>query len=136
MDGLFASPAIEHLNQSRGHFFLPDTMPIPSRDSLRGALTDARRLAGEEKHLHEWLGISHSSATARNRMDRFSRLFEIQHYWRILRQRHAAAIRGNAGRAETAIGQFLGLSAESIHRDLGEIRSRLGKDWPDRLWPV
>jgi hypothetical protein len=65
-------------------------------------------------------------------LDPFARRFEIQHYWRLLRQRHTSALEGNTSRIETALSEFFGISEQSIHADLIEIRRRLGTEWLER----
>jgi hypothetical protein len=111
-------------------------MPIPSRDQLRGLLDDALHGGDPPDHLAEWFDVIRAGNTARNRLDRFGRLFEVQHYLRILQQRHPTVLPGNMGRIELAVGQSLGLSAESIHADLIEIRRRLGDAWLERACPM
>jgi hypothetical protein len=135
MAGSFPWTVVQHLMRAGGVFFLPDTMPIPSRDQLRGLLDHALHRGEQPDHLNEWLHIIRSSSGARNQLDRFARLFEIQHYWRLLRQRHASALEGNISRVETALARFFGISPASIHADLIEIRDRLGEAWLDRPWP-
>jgi hypothetical protein len=134
--GSFPWTVVKHLMRAGGVFFLPDTMPIPSRDQIRGQLDDALHHGEQPDHLSEWLNIVRASNSARNQLDRFARLFEIQHYWRLLCQRHTSILEGNIGRVEIALGRFFGISLGAIHADLIEIRERLGKGWLDRPWPI
>jgi hypothetical protein len=136
MAGLFPWTVVEQLMRAGGVFFLPDTMPIFSRDELRGLLDHALHKRQTAEHLSGWFHIIRASSGARNQLDRFGRLFEIQHYWRILRQRHAGALAGNIGRMELAFSQFFKTSNPSIHADLIAIRRRLGAEWAKRPWPV
>jgi len=115
---------------------LPETMAIPSREQLRGLLVDSLHRGADSQHLDEWLHIIRATNPARTQMDRFARLFEIQHYWRILHARHEAALNGNTGKIEAALGQVFDISTETIHADLIKIRDRLGGAWLDREWPV
>jgi hypothetical protein len=136
MAGAFPWTVVQQLMRTGGVFFLPDTMPIPSRDELRGMLDHALHRGEQPEHLTDWFHIIRASSGARNQLDRFARLFEIQHYWRILHQRHAAALAGNIGRIEAAVSQYFGISEATIHADLIEIRRRLGDHWLERPWPV
>jgi hypothetical protein len=136
MAGTFLSTAVPQLARAGGVFFLPDTMPIPSRDQLRGMLDDALHRGEKPDHLEDWFEIARAGNTARNHLDRFGRLFEVQHYWRVLYDRHAAALEGNIGRLEVAMSKFFELSPQTIHSDLIQIRRRLGEEWMDRTWPI
>ena len=136
MAGNFPQTVVSQLTRAGGVFFLPDTMPIPSRDQLRGMLDDTLHRGERPEHLGEWLEITRAGNNARNQLDRFGRLFEVQHYWRILHDRHPAALEGNIGWLEVALGEFFRLSDQTIHSDLIEIRRRLGDAWMDRTWPI
>jgi hypothetical protein len=72
--------------------------------------------------------------SARNQMDPFVRYFELQHYWRILHQRHPNAIYRKAGKLREAFGNVFGITNERIKEDLKVFRRRLGKDWLQRNW--
>ena len=72
------------------------------------------------------------SNPAKNKIPRFGRVFELQHYCRILHERHAQAIHRRLGDLEFALASFMGVSPETIHRDLLFIRDRLGEDWMSR----
>ena len=124
------------LMRAGGVFCLPDTLPLPSRDQLRGSIDDALHRGERPEHLEEWLNIARAGNTARNRLVRFGRLFEIQHHLRLLQKRHPSSLRGNIGRIEKSLAIFLDMKTESIHADLIEIRKRLGKDWLERAWPI
>jgi hypothetical protein len=136
MAGLFPWTVVEQLMRAGGVFFLPDTMPIPSRDQLRGLLDHALHRGEQPAHLAEWLALVRSDNSARNQLDRLGRLFEVQHYFRILRQRHRNAFEGNVGRIEVALSQFFNNSESTVHADLIEIRRRLGNTWLERPWPI
>ena len=124
------------LMEAGGVFFLPITMPVPSRDELRSALDDALHGGDQPEHLEEWLHIIRSENPAKNSMDKFARRFEVQHYWRILHSRHASALKGNLGKVEEVLAEEFGLKRSTISGDIREIREHLGKDWLDRASPV
>jgi hypothetical protein len=113
--------------------FFPDTFPIPSRDELRGILEDALRGSAPPEHLTEWFDIIRTSNPAKSKIDRFARLFELQHYWRILHHRHGLAIEGRLEALKRAVASFLGKQETTIHPDLLFIRKRLGPEWPHRM---
>ena len=136
MAGVFPWTVVEQLMRAGGVFFLPDTMPIPGRDQLRGLLDHALHRGEQPVHLAEWLPLVRSDNSARNQLDRLGRLFEVQHYCRNLRQRHPNAFEGNVGRIEVALSQFFGNSESTVHADLIDIRRRLGKSWLERPWPI
>ena len=95
-----------------GVFYLPDTMPIPSRDQLRGMLDDALHRKEQPAHLNEWLQMVRAGNSARNQLDPFARAFEVQHYCRVIHQRHPAALINNTGRFEEALARFLNVSSQ------------------------
>jgi hypothetical protein len=136
MAGTFPISMIGQLMNAGGVFFLPDTMPIPSRDQLRGQLDNALHRDKGLDHLAEWLDIVRADNMARNRMDPFIRYLELQHYWRILHQRHASAIHRNTGSLEAVFGEILNVSTKQIHTDLIAIRRKLGSKWLHRPWPI
>lgn len=136
MAGMAPWTVVQRLMQVGGLFFLPDTIPLPSRDQLRGMLEHALHRGEQPEHLAEWLHIIRSDNTARNQMDKYARLFEIQHYWRILHARYASALQGNLGRVESALAEAFGVSKETMKADVATIRRRLGTDWRQRAWPI
>lgn len=136
MAGMFPWTVVEQLMRAGGVFFLPDTMPIPSRDQLRGLLDHALHGGEQPAHLAEWLDLIRSGNSAKNQLDRLGRLFEVQYYCRNLRQRHPNAFEGNIGRIEMALSQFFEISESSVHADLIEIRRRLKDTWLERPWPI
>lgn len=134
--GTFPLTVVQELIAAGGVFFLPDTMPIPSRDQLRDMLDHALHRGDKPVHLEEWLDMVRPDNTARNRMDPFIRYFELEHYWRILRQRHSTAIYRKSGKLESAFATYLRIVDRRIHEDMIAIRKRLGSDWLERPWPL
>ena len=134
--GTFPISVVQQLAECGGVFFLPDTMPIPSRDQLRGMLDDALHRRENVEHVAKWLDIVRSDNVAKNKMTPFMRYFELQHYWRFLNRRHASAIYRKTGKLEEAFGRVFEVSPRKIHLDMIEIRKRLGSDWLDRPCPL
>lgn len=70
--------------------------------------------------------------TAKNRLPRFGRLFEIQHYCRLLRQRHPEALERRLATLKKALAGFLRCTEASVHADMMLLNKRLGKEWMQR----
>ncbi|MBA4020179.1 MAG: hypothetical protein C0483_23710 [Pirellula sp.] len=117
--------------QTGGLFVVPDTFPVPSRDEFRGLLDDALHSSPPD-HLADWMRIIAAHNTAKQAISRFARLFELQHYWRTLQGRHAPVLRRRTTVLKEALASFLRVDENAIHRDLMEIRKRLGADWVER----
>lgn len=110
-------------------FYLPDTYPVPGRDELRNMMEDALRGAESPEHLAGWTKLVRSKNPAKNQIVRFGRIFELQHYCRILQERYPDAIRRQKGDLEHALATFMNVSADTTHQDLLLVRRRLGRDW-------
>jgi hypothetical protein len=114
-------------------FYLPDTFPIPSRDELREMLEDALRGGERLDHLAEWQDKVRSDKRSKNAIERYGRLFVLQHLWFVLHYRHAEALRGKVGRLKRVLAHYLlgdPISGDdTIHKDLQFIRRRLGDNW-------
>ena len=136
MAGNFPLSVVQQLMGVGGIFFVPDTMPIPSQSQLRGLLEHALHHGDSPEHLSEWFDIGRASNTAKNRMDPFIRMFALQHYWRILSQRHASSMSGKIGCCQRVLATILEVRPNQIKQDLIAIRNRLGDDWLERVCPV
>jgi hypothetical protein len=132
MAGCFPTTVVQQVNRAGGAYCLPDTFPVPSRDDLRNMLEDSLHGSSTPDHLKEWMAHIARDNAARRPLIRFARLFELQHYWRIIRRRHARAIRGQVGVLKEVLGGFLGVSKDTVHRDLLFITKRLRKGWAER----
>lgn len=113
-------------------FYLPDILPVPSRDDLRSVLEDSLRARsdGAHEHLTDWMRLVCGSNPAKNAITTLARRLRLQHFWRVLHLRHAPRLTGQVGRLEQAFAQFLDVSVKTVHRDLGEIASSLANpDW-------
>jgi hypothetical protein len=133
MAGVFPASILPQVMRAAGVFCIPDTYPIPSRDELRGMLEDSLHGSGRPEHLVEWMTIIAGHNAAKKPIPRYARLFEVQHYWRVLHQRHPEALRRKGEVVKRAIASFLGTSEGAIHSDLLVIRNKLGADWPPPL---
>lgn len=125
MSGLVSKSDLEWMMETGGIFYLPDTIPIPSRDQLRKLLDDSLHKGPKPVHLEDWLKIVNAGNTARNRLDREARLFSLWHFYQLLVDRHATALKNNRGRVEDAFAQFFGVDKATIHHDLVEVPKRL-----------
>jgi hypothetical protein len=110
-------------------FYLPDILPIPSRDEFRNILEEALRRRTTADHLAEWIRIVSSGNPARNQIHRYSRIFEIQHYMRAIYARHSQAMYRKQSSLDVALASFLGVNEATIKNDLRHIGRRLGRDW-------
>ena len=132
MAGDFPVSVVQQAARAGGVFCLPDTFPIPSRDELRNLLEGSLHGPSKPEHLTEWMGIIASSNTGKKQIARFGRLFELQHYYRILHSRHPKAIRRKLHVLNDVLARFFTTTKRTIHEDLRMIRKRLGRDWIER----
>ncbi|MFO0821176.1 MAG: hypothetical protein U1A77_24745 [Pirellulales bacterium] len=131
--GEMPASIVQQLVREGGLFWIPDTIPVPSRDELRRILDDALHGGEQPTHLTPWKEIIASDNAARKELARFRRVFEVQHYWRILKTRHADSLLRREGKFKQALASFLDVSVDCIHRDLLFLKARLGDDWTSRL---
>lgn len=117
--------------QTGGLFVVPDTFPVPSRDEFRGMLDDALHSTPPD-HLAEWMKIVGAGNTGKRKITRFARLFQLQHYWRVLQRRHGRSLRRRNETLGQALAAFLGVEEKVVSGDLAEIRRRLGTNWVER----
>lgn len=122
-------PVLGHMRQGGTTFYIPDICPVPSRDELRKILEEALRQPNAPDYLAEWFEIVHSDNVAKNQILRFARIFELQHYLRALYARHGATLKRKKSALVLALSEYLGVSDDTIERDLKFIADRLGPDW-------
>lgn len=115
-------PFLERCGSS---IYMPVTFRLLPPQELRDFLDLAIRPGPLGPHLSGWEKIVKS----RKSMEREARLFRLQHYWRLMCERHPMVSRGGIDQAETVFGKFLRRSKASVHDDLREIRKRLGNSW-------
>ncbi|MEE8170553.1 MAG: hypothetical protein V3T70_08400 [Phycisphaerae bacterium] len=104
--------------------YLPDTMPVPPRDTLRNMLEQNRRSL-DNAHLTEWSNMVRSDRTNNREIESFGTMFILNHYLRILRDRHPALFRRNQGRIDRAFAQFLGGDLKGVYRRRRQLEKRL-----------
>jgi len=112
--------------------YSPDIFPVPTREVLRNMMEESLRGSQSPEHLASWNKLVGSKNVAKNQIARLGRIFELQHYCRILQERYPEAIRRRQGALERALAIFMDVSSETVHRDLQFIRRRLGAGWTSR----
>lgn len=90
-----------------GLYFLPDIVPMPSREEFRLSVNESRRRIDDADQLREWKRIIAGDNQGKNQIDRFARVFKLQHYWRILGDRHETALRKSTSKLEAAFASYL-----------------------------
>jgi hypothetical protein len=112
--------------------FLPDTFPVPGRDELRHLMEDILR-GTPSPHLTEWHTLVGADNRAKGRLDRYARLFVLQHYWAVLHHRYGSILRRRVTVLKAAFARFLVGShpggVDTVHKDLLFISRRLGAKW-------
>lgn len=114
---------------------VPDVFPVEGRGTFREIVNDSVRAADDVEHLTDWLEIVGRENSARNRIGHFARLLELQHFVRVLQQRHPGALHRNRVQLQDVLADFFGVSLDSIRKDWRFIDRRLGRDWSKRRDP-
>lgn len=108
---------------------IPDIFPMPSgsevQELLEGATTSPE--APDNQHLSEWLELCSKSNRNQPPFQRYERLFELQHYTRILYSRHAGALSRKQSQLQVVFGEYFGVTDDTIKRDFAFLQKRLGK---------
>ena len=132
MSGQFPVSVLPQVMRSGGAFVLPDTCSVPSRDELRWMLDDSLHRGPAPEHLTEWMELVARDNTAKKPFIMFERLFELQHYFRLLHHRHAPALQRKLIPVKEVLATFLGVSKRTVDGDLQFINRRLGSAWVQR----
>ncbi len=137
LSGNIPQTVLAELQCSPNLFSLPDTYPLPSRDIVRDMLGDALHGSTLDDHLSEWRKLIASENPAKQARKRFARLFEVQHYFRVLQSRHGEVIHRRMGVLKASLASFLEVSCRTIDQDVAEIGRRLGATWAHsrHSWP-
>jgi hypothetical protein len=95
------------------------------------------------EHLLPWLEIVRADSQAKKSIERYGRLFVLQHFWRIVCARHAAAVAGRFAQLRRAFASWLFPKAHGpdltkkevlVRKDLDALaKARGGADWPLRF---
>ena len=119
--------------------FIPNVFPLPDRDQLRQLIEHAMGRPAAPAHLQEWMSLVSADTVSKSQISRYGRVFILQHYWRVLFSRHAAALEGSVGKVKRAFASFLfprdegarlDARVDTVHKDLGELAAaRGGADW-------
>lgn len=123
------APVFGHMHCAGMTFYIPDISPVPNLHEIRKMVEEALRDVNAPKHLGEWFDIVRSDNVAKNQVRHYARIFDVQHYMRALHARHATALQRKKTALTVALAEFLGVSADTIERDLSLIASRLNSDW-------
>ena len=132
MSGRFPVTVLQQLMNSGGVFVLPDIYPVPSRDQLRGMLEDALHTGTAADHLADWMALVAGENAVKTPFIKFARLFEVQHYYRLLHHRHAPALHRKLAPVKEALAAFLGVECRTLDEDSAFIKERLGPAWVER----
>ena len=115
---------------------LPDTIPMGGTGLMAEILEERRQHASDNAHLTEWLEIVSQRNPAKNQIDRYARLFRLQHFWRALHLRYPNELDRNKARMRQAFANWFQVSDDTIKQDLRLIHDRLGAGWDQRpFWP-
>jgi hypothetical protein len=107
---------------------IPDTMPLPSESDLRDMIQQAVQQRDPE-HLRDWSEMIDNSNEGKRALERYARIFSLQHYYRLVWNRHSDALHRQKSQLCTAFAAYFGVSDDSIRRDLQLISERLGEEW-------
>ena len=116
--------------------YLPYIYAIPTEDELRALVADA--LGGKPKfpHLTGWFKIIEKKAANKGiQMRRYGRLFEMQHYRRLLHERYPQIMHRGKQKLIYAFAGYLRQSADTIKYDLRQIEAAAIAN-PMRTWDL
>jgi hypothetical protein len=95
-------------------------------------LEDSLHGGPSAEHLAEWMDLIAAGNASKKSFTKFARLFEVQHYYRLLHHRHEAALRRKLGPVKEALASFLETEKRTIDEDLKFLNQRLGTEWIQR----
>jgi hypothetical protein len=120
--------------------YLPETAPVPDRDTLREMAEAALVRDANGEHLREWTEIVAAYSQGKKQIVRYSRLFQLQHFWRVLHHRWGDRLKCKGERLQYAFAAFFlpdkdsTTVVETIRKDLQFLADRLdGPDWYRRV---
>jgi hypothetical protein len=119
--------------------FLADIFPLPDRTLLKQMLEGAMGRTNPPEHLKEWIQLVESDNPAKKSMERFGRIFRLQHYWGVLFARYREALDGSQSEVRRAFaswlfpkseGTDLEAKADTLRKDINRLnRVRGGTNW-------
>lgn len=120
--------------------FIPNHFPLWNSTELAALLEGLVSSDALSPHLDGWRKLVSRSSRAKKQLARYRRLFVLQHYWRVLFSRHAAALRRRRQAVREAFTAVLRPDKDldnpdatdyqqAIHRDLIKISKVRGPNW-------
>ena len=102
-------------------------MAIDGDGLVREMLTDILSQPSDE-HLAEWLRIVGPDNRGRKIIHRYARIFELQHYCRVIAERHSKSIVRNKEHLRNAFASFFGMEGDAIRNDFRFVKGRLRRE--------
>lgn len=127
-DRLKADFTPAHLQEAIGGPRLSDVHRVPDATTLRNVMGGSGPCTSDD-HLNEWQTLIASTNVGKKKLNKYPRLFQLQHYWKVLFDRHGPSLKRQNGRLEKAFAEYLCVDKTTIHSDLNLIRRQLGRDW-------
>jgi hypothetical protein len=126
--------------------FYPSIFPLPDRGQFRAMIEGVMNRRSLPEHLQDWGKIIAADSGGKKHLARLQRVFLLQHYWRVIFSRHAAALKGQLEVVRAAFANFLrpvadvdesgDAKSEAIRKDLGYVAAARGSDdWYTRSSP-
>ena len=106
-----------------------DIHPVVGRGEVPAVLEDGARGEPAPVHLKEWIDLVRATNPSRIRIQRFARLFQYQHYMRVLYGRHASQLARKKTALSAVFAEFFDVSIDVIRRDERFLVQRLGSKW-------
>jgi len=116
---------LTHMRAGGVSLYQPDTVMIPSRDTLRDTLEDIRVHQLENGHLSEWTDIIRKSRSSNHTVHKYGQILNLHFYWSLLEQRHPALFKGRRSKIQAAFGDYLGVDTRAIEKARQQINVRL-----------
>ena len=113
-------------------FSIPDIAPTFGQGIMPDIVEDALRGRPVLEHLSGWMSIVEKDNPGKKEIYTFERRFRVQHFWRVLKQRHAEALHRKKRTLRVAFAQFFKAGEDTIRRDLRYCAAQLGTNWDER----
>ena len=99
---------------------IPDIFPMEASGPASSALENAR-LSISAPHLEDWKNLMSAGSKAKKRVERYSRQFRLQHYWRVVCQRYPKQMHKKKLKLTAVFADFLSVSESMIKRDVQDM---------------